>query len=152
MSKRAVWTAVCCGLGLSLLSASSSAGTTRKPRLLINTGHTFQVRPATIVEGMVAITGPKVTARAFRAGHYGHIRWRRWSSEAIGHGRAWVPNGPRGVRPFPATVRAWGVKAGRYTRLWWTYGKGSQRYQEWDKLMRFGGSYGWRVLRFTGNA
>ena len=110
MRKRVLSAAVCCGLALSLLSAASSAGTARTPRLLINAGRTFQVRPATIVVGMVAITGSKVSAQALRAGHYGHIHWLRWSGKAIGHGRAWVPDGPRGVRPFPAAVRAWRVK------------------------------------------
>lgn len=150
MRKRAVWAAACCGLALLLLSAADSAGTTRVPRLLTNAGRSFQVRPAFIVVGMVGITGSKVSAAQYRARSYGHIRWLRWSSQAIGHGRAWVPNGPRGVRPYPADVRAWGVQAGRYTRLWWAYGTGSHRYQEWDKLMRFGGSYDWRVLRYTG--
>jgi hypothetical protein len=150
--KRSISAAVCCGLALSLVAGANSAGATRTPRLLINAGRTFRARPATIVVGMVAITGSKVTASAYRAGRHGHIRWLRWSSEAIGRGRAWVPNGPGGgVRPYPAAVRAWGVKAGRYTRLWWAYGVGSHRYQEWDKLLRFGSTYDWRVVRWSGS-
>jgi hypothetical protein len=142
--------ALCGGLALSLLPATSAAGA-RAPRLLVNSGRSFQVRPAMIVQGMVAITGAHVSARAFQAGHYGHIRWTRWSHEAVGRGRAWVPNGPGGaVKPYPASVRASRVEAGRYTRIWWAYGSGRHRYQEWDKLMRFGGSYGWRVVRYTG--
>lgn len=101
---------------------------------------------------MVQITGPQVGPRARRAGRDGHIRWTRWSSQASGRGRAWVPNGPGGcVRPYAAAVRAWRVRGGRYTRLWWSYGGGSHRYQEWDKLMRFGGTYNWRVVRYTGS-
>lgn len=143
---------MCCGIALSALPAAQAAGGAGAPRLLTNYGRSFQVRPAIVVAGMVAITGPRVSVGAYRAGHYGQIRWLRWSSEAIGRGRAWVPNGPGGgVRPFPAAIRAWAVQGGRYTQLWWSYGAGSHRYQEWDKLLRFGSSYGWRVVRSTGN-
>jgi hypothetical protein len=152
MRKRAVAAAVCCGLALLLLPAANSAGTTRKPRLLINAGRTFRARPASIVVGMVGITGSKITAQEFSAGRYGHIRWLRWASVAIGRGRAWVPNGPGGgERPYPASVRAWNVRAGRYTQLWWGYSLGRHRYQEWDKLLRFGSSYAWRFVRSTGS-
>jgi hypothetical protein len=125
----------------------------RPARLLINTGRSFRVRPAFVVLGMVAITGSDVSRAGYRAGRYGHIRWVRWSHDALGHGRAWVPNGPgHGVRPFPATVHSWRVRGGRYTRLHWTYGAGSVTYAEWDDLIRVGHSYAWRVVRFTGNA
>lgn len=149
-TKRAAAAALGCALALSLLSAASAGGAAA-PRLLTEGGRTFQVRPAMLVEGMVAITGAKVSAAAFRARRYGHIRWSRWSAEAVGHGRAWVPNGPGGgVKPYPASVRASRVRAGRYTRLWWAYGTGRHRYQEWDRLMRFGSGYDWRVVRYTG--
>jgi hypothetical protein len=146
----AVSAATCCVVALSLLPVAHAAGRQRAPRLLTNYGRTFQVRPATIVVGMVQVTGPDVSGPAYRAGRHGHIRWLRWSSEAIGRGRAWVPAGPGGgVRPYPAAVRAWGIRAGRYTRLWWSYGVGSNRYQEWDKLMRFGATYDWRVVQYA---
>ncbi len=54
------------------------------------------------------------------------------------------------MRPYPATVRVWLVRDGRYTRLRWTYGSDGHTYTEWDKLLRFGRSYGWRVVRYTG--
>lgn len=142
---------VSCAVGLSLLAAATASG--RGPaRLLTNAGRDFRVRPAAIVLGMVQIAGPHVSRQAYRAGHPGHIRWLRWAPEAFGRGEAWVPGGPSSpVRPYAASVRAWRVRAGRYTRLWWAYGAGRRRYQEWDKLMRFGNSYDWRVTRFAGS-
>ena len=101
---------------------------------------------------MVGITGPHVSSQEFRAGQYGHIRWVRWSSDAIGRGLAWVPNGPGGaVRAYPATVTATSVQNGRYTSLRWWFGSGSHRYTEWDRLMRFGRDYDWRYVRSSGN-
>jgi predicted oxidoreductase len=101
---------------------------------------------------MVAITGSDISSAEFRAGRYGHIRWVHWSNEALGHGRAWVPNDPRhAVRAYPGTVRAWRVRDGRYTRLQWTYGAGRNSYAEWDDLIRFGQDYAWRVVRYTGS-
>jgi hypothetical protein len=139
-------------MALSGVLSATAAGGPRPPRLLINAGHSFQVRPAMVVLGMVAITGPNVSPMAFDAGRYGHIVWARWSHEALGHGRAWVPNGPQQpVRPYPATVRAWRVRGGHYTRLQWTYGIGRHAYTEWDDLMRFGHGYDWRVARYTGS-
>jgi hypothetical protein len=145
---------LCCGLALAVLGlpAATVAASPRAPRLLTNAGDSFRVRPADVVFGMVAITGPQVTPTAFRAGRYGHIVWVRWSSnQAFGHGRAWVPNGVDGTRPYPATVRAWRVRDGRYTRVQWTYGAGSHPYTESDELLRFGRSYDWRVVRYTGS-
>ena len=79
-------------------------------------------------------------------GSGGHIRWSRWASEADGRGEAWVPGGPGGAAsPVCSVFRAWRVRAGRYTRLWWACRLGSHRYQEWDQLMRFGNTYDWRV-------
>lgn len=154
MRLRSVSRALCCGLLLALLgmpAATATAGS-RPPRLLTNFGNSFQVRPASVVFGMVGITGPDVTPTAFFAGHYGHIVWVRWSSvEALGHGRAWVPNGPQTPRPFPATVRAWRVRDGRYTRVEWTAGAGSHVYTEWDELLGSGGNHYWRLVRGTGN-
>jgi len=75
---------VACG-GATALAAAP-------PRLLTNYGTTFRVRPATIIQGMVLITGPNVTPQGFRRGVRGHIRWSRWTrAEARGRGRAWVP-------------------------------------------------------------
>jgi hypothetical protein len=137
-------------MALSLLGAAHAAGRSAAPHLLTSGGRDFRVRPATMVVGMVEITGPDVSAPAYGAGHRGHIMWSRWATEADGRGEAWVPNGPGGgVRPHAASVRAWRVRGGRYTRLWWAYGVGSHRYQEWDQLMRFGDAYDWRVTRFT---
>ena len=145
--------AVSLGLALALLgmlTATAAAGP-RAPRLLTNAGHSFSVRPAYVVFGMVAITGSDVNAAAYRAGSYGHIAWTRWSKMAVGRGRAWVPNDPaQPPRPYSATVRAWRVRDGRYTRVEWSYGRGSHAYTEWDKLMRFGTDYDWRVVRWTG--
>ncbi len=145
---------LCCGLALAVLGmpAATVAAGARKPRLLINAGDSFRVRPALVVFGMVGITGPHVTPAEYRAGRYGHIVWVRWSSaEALGHGRAWVPNdAQQTLRPYPATVRAWRVRNGRYTRVRWTYGAGRHPYTEWDDLLRFGRSYDWRVVRYTG--
>jgi hypothetical protein len=31
----------------------------------------------------------------------------------------------------------------------WTCGAGSHPYTEWDNLLRFGQSYGWRAVRYT---
>jgi hypothetical protein len=141
---------LCCGLALALLGmpGASFAAVLRAPRLLTNFGDGFRVRPAMVVFGMVAITGPHVTATDYRAGRYGHIVWVGWSSgAALGYGRARVP---RTVRPYRATVRAWCVRDGRYTRVEWTYGAGPQPYTEWDDLLRFGQSYDWRVVRWTG--
>lgn len=154
MRLRSVSGTLCCSLALALLgmpAPTANAGL-RAPRLLTNVGDSFRVRPATVVFGMVAITGPDVTPTAYSAGRYGHIVWERWSShEALGHGRAWVPNDiEKTLRPYPATVRAWQVRDGRYTRVEWTYGAGSHPYTEWDDLLRFGQSYGWRVVRYTG--
>ncbi|MBV8999944.1 MAG: hypothetical protein JO304_12840 [Solirubrobacterales bacterium] len=152
--KRSVSVALACGLVLVLLGMTSAnaAGGSQAPRLLINAGRSFQVRPAFVVLGMVLIGGRDINSAGYRAGRYGHIRWLRWSSEAVGRGRAWIPNGPGGaVRPYPAAIHAWRVQGGRFTRLWWAAGGGGHRYQEWDQLMRFGGSYGWRLTRSTGN-
>ena len=155
MRRRLVLVTLCCGLGLALLGmpAATAAAGPRAPRLLTNFGDSFQVRPALVVFGMVGITGPDVTAAAYQAGNYGHIVWARWSANgAFGHGRAWVPNGPQGsVLPYPATVRAWRARDGRYTRVEWTAGAGSHRYVEWDNLVRSSGSYDWRYVRSTGN-
>jgi hypothetical protein len=145
---------LCCGLALLLLGmpAATVAAGRGAPRLLTNFGDSFRVRPATVVFGMVGITGPDVTATAYRAGRYGHIVWVRWTAhKALGHGRAWVPDDiAKTVRPYPATVRAWRVRDGRYTRVQWTYGTGSRLYTEWDDLLRFGRSYDWRAVRYTG--
>jgi hypothetical protein len=152
MRIRSVSAVLCCAVAVALVPAAHAADRPGAPRLLINVGRSFQVRPAMIVLGTVAITGPQVSEQQYRAGRYGQIRWVRWSSEAIGGGRAWVPNGPGGaVRPHPATVRAWSVQDGRYIWLWWAAGVGSHRYQEWDKLMNFDGTYDWRLVRSTGN-
>jgi hypothetical protein len=143
------------GLGLAFallgaLTATAVAGP-RAPRLLTNAGRSFSVRPAYVVFGNVAITGSDVSPAAYRAGSYGHIAWARWSNEAVGRGRAWVPNdAAQTLRPYPATVHAWRVRDGRYTRVEWTYGTGSNAYAEWDDLMRFGQDYAWRVVRYTG--
>lgn len=156
MRQRWAWGMLCCGLALALLGMPAAAATAgpRAPRLLTNFGDSFRVRPATVVFGMVAITGPNVAPTAYRAGRYGHIVWVRWSSsEAFGHGRAWVPNDvEKTVRPYPATIRAWRVRDGRYTRVQWTYGAGSHPYTEWDDLLGFGRSYGWRVVRDAGSS
>jgi hypothetical protein len=156
MKLRSVSGTLCCGLGLVLalgMTAAIAAAGPRKPRLLTNFGDSFRVRPAIVVFGMVGITGPDVTPTAYRAGRFGHIVWVRWSSnEALGHGRAWVPDAiKKTLRPYPATVRAWRVRDGRYTRVRWTYGAGSHPYTEWDDLLRFGRSYDWRVVRVTGS-
>jgi hypothetical protein len=151
MRLRAVSAATCCAVALSLLGAAHAAGKPGTPHLLTNRGRDFQVRPAAIVVGMVEITGPHVAGPT--NGSAGHIRWSRWASEADGRGEAWVPDGPGGAAsPYAASVRAWRVRGGRYTRLWWAYRLGSHRYQEWDQLMRFGGAYDWRVMRFTSGA
>jgi len=132
---------------------SATALAAAPPRLLSNDndGRTFRVRPATIVLGMAArITGPNVTLRDIRRGRHGHIRWSRWSrSEASGRGRAWIS---RAVRPYPAAIRAWRVRDGRYTRLWWSYTVGRRRHQSWENLIRDPfrrGRWTWRVTRFT---
>jgi len=96
------------------------------------------VRPSTVVVGMAAI---------------GHIHWLRWSSQANGRGEARVPNGPSGtVFIYSATIHAYSDQGGRYTRLRWTLGGGSDRYIEWDRLIRSGGVYAWRVVRYTGSS
>jgi len=140
---------LCCGLAFAVgMPAETATATSRAPRLLTNFGDSFRVRPAMVVFGMVGISGPDVTPTAYRAGRYGHIVWVRWSpAEALGHARAWVP---RATRPYPATVRAWRVRDGRYTRVRWTYGTGSHPYTEWDDLLRSGQSYDWRVVRYSG--
>jgi hypothetical protein len=143
----------CWGIALTALAMSSAdaAAGARGPTLLQNAGTSFRVRPAMIVIGMVPITGPRVGWHAYRAGHYGHIRWSLWGRRAAGRGRAWVPSDvSHEVRPYPAVVNASRVRRGRYTRLWWAYGTGSGRYTEWDNLMRFGHRYAWRVVRFCG--
>jgi hypothetical protein len=53
---------MCCGLTLALLGMpTTTAAHPRAPRLLTNVGESFRVRPAMVVFGMVAITGPHVT-------------------------------------------------------------------------------------------
>ena len=155
MRRRSVLGTLCCGLALALLGmpAAIAAAGPRAPQLLTNVGDSFRVRPAMVVFGMVAITGSHVTPTAYRAGHFGHIVWVRWSSnEALGRGRAWVPNdSEKTLRPYPATVRAWRVRDSRYTRVQWTYGTGRHPDTEWDDLLRFGQSYDWRVVRYTGS-
>jgi hypothetical protein len=77
MRRRLVLGIQCCGLALALLGmpgASFAAGS-RARRLLTNFGDSYRVGPAMVVFGMVAITGPHVTAPAYRAGRYGHIAW-----------------------------------------------------------------------------
>ncbi|HTT29880.1 MAG TPA: hypothetical protein VMG37_15805 [Solirubrobacteraceae bacterium] len=94
VTSRVVSAAACCTVVLSLLvlAPTRAAEGSAPPRLLINTGRSFEVRPASIVLGMVAITGPRVGTAAFRAGDYGHIRWLGWGSVASGRGEAWTPN------------------------------------------------------------
>jgi hypothetical protein len=154
MRLRSLLGTLCCGFVVALgMSTATAAGGSRAPRLLTNFGDSFQVRPAMVVFGMVGISGPDVTRTAYRAGHYGHIVWVRWSAnEAFGHGRAWVPNAVKQtLRPYPATVRAWRVRDGRYTRVRWMYGTGNHAYTEWDDLLASGRGYDWRVVRYTGN-
>jgi hypothetical protein len=155
MRVRSISATLCFGLSLALLGMPAGTATAgpKAPRLLTNFGDSFRVRPATVVFGMVGITGPHVSPAAYRAGRYGHVVWVRWSShEALGRGRAWVPNDiEKTVRPYPATVRAWRVRDGHYTRVRWTYGAGSHRYAETDDLLRFGRSYDWRVVGYTGS-
>lgn len=133
---------------LALVLCGSATGlAAAPPRLLSSYGTAFRVRPATIIQGMVLITGPNVTPQGFRRGVRGHIRWSRWTrSEARGRGRAWVP---RTTGRVLADIRAWRVQGGRYTRLWWAYSYRGRRHQEWVNLIRLGGTWTWRVTRFT---
>jgi hypothetical protein len=123
--------------GAMLIGASSADGAGRHgPRLLrIDNSNQFQVRPRSIVIGMVAID---------------RIHWARWSTTANGRGVARVPSAGGGVRPHPATIRAWRARQGVYTRLRWAYGSGSGRYSEYDALLQSSGAHFWRVCAFPG--
>lgn len=78
------------------------------------------------------------------------VHWVRWSATANGRGVARVPYAGRGVYPHAATIQAWRARRGVYTRLWWTYGSGSDRYTEYDVLLHGSGAYFWRVCAFPG--
>jgi hypothetical protein len=69
------------------------------------------------------VTGPHVTRRDWNHGKTGHIRWVRWNRrEAVGIGTWWenscTPNcASSPFEPEHAVIRAWRVRAGRYTRM-----------------------------------
>jgi hypothetical protein len=147
MRRRLVLGILGSGLVLALLGmpgASFAAGSLA-PRLLTNFGDSFRVRPAMAVFGMVAITGPHVTAdgvsrRSLRSHRLGGVVIRRGARVWPGVGSqvraALLDDGPR-----------WRVRDGRVE---WTFGAGSHPYTEWDDLLRFGQSHDWRVVRWTG--
>lgn len=122
----------------AVLSGAPAAGATghHDPRLLkTDNSDRFAVRPRSIVVGMVSINS---------------IHWARWSATANGHAVARVPSAGGAVRPHAATIRAWRVRHGVYTRLRWAYGSGSSRYFEDDVLLQGSGAHFWRVCAFPG--
>jgi hypothetical protein len=83
----------------------------------------FVVRPATIsfgASGDYFVTGK---GRSVKPGHYGRIRWSKWTSaRASGSGTLWInscsPNCAAGSYvPHPVTLAASRVRAGRFTHL-----------------------------------
>jgi hypothetical protein len=123
--------------GAMVIGAPTAGATGRHgPRLLrTDNSNQFQVRPGSIVVGMVSIGG---------------IHWARWSTTANGRGVAQVPSGSEGVRPHAATIRASRARGGVYTRLSWAYGSGSGRYTESDVLLKRSNAHFWRVCAFPG--
>jgi hypothetical protein len=123
--------------GAILIGAPSAGAAGRLgPRVLgTDNSNQFQVRPRSMVVGMVSIDS---------------IHWARWSTTANGRGVARVPSAGGGLRPTAATIRAWRARRGVYTRLWWAYGSGSGRYTESDVLLQGSGAHFWRVCAFPG--
>ena len=116
-------------------TAAEAAGG-HDPRLLrTDSGNHFQVRPRSIVVGMVAINA---------------IHWGGWSATANGRGLARIPYAGGAPHTYAAVVQAWRVRRGVYTRLWWAYGSGSGRYTEYDVLLQGSGVHFWRVCAFPG--
>lgn len=124
-------------IGAMLIGAPSSGATVRRgPRLLrTDNSNQFQVRPRSIVIGMVSIDS---------------IHWARWSTSADGAGVARVPSAGGALRSDAATIRAYRARGGVYTRMSWAYGSGSGRYTESDVLLQGSGVHFWRVCAFPG--
>jgi len=135
------------------LTVSIWATTAPETRLLAHFPDAFRARPDRVEIGTVLVTGPLVTERDIRAGRYGRLRWTRWKrSEARGRGRIWLPfRPPNGsglpVRPHLINFRAYRVREGRYTRLWYAYTASGRRHETWNNLVRSNGRWTWRVTR-----
>jgi hypothetical protein len=110
-----------------------------EPRLLAaapdDNSLSFDVRPATLELGPSAnsfefMVGPGATARAYNEDRpVGRIRWLRWAQTAVGRATDLHMQRNRllfvhAKRSSQVTVRAWRVRAGRYSRLSITYPAG----------------------------
>ena len=123
------------GAALSGVPTAGATGRHAARVLQTDNSNRFEVRPRTMVVGMVSIDS---------------IHWVRWSASANGHGVARVPSAGGPVHRHATTIRVWRVRRGVYTRLRWAYGSGSGRYSEYDMLLHGSGAHFWRVCAFPG--
>jgi hypothetical protein len=118
------------------IGAAGAGAAGRGPSLLrTDNSNQFQVRPRSMVVGMVSIDS---------------IHWLHWSATANGRGVARIPYAGSVPRPEAAVIRASRVRGGVYTRLSWSYGSGAGRYSESDVLLHGSGVHFWRVCAFPG--
>jgi hypothetical protein len=129
---RKLWVAAVLAAAAGLVPAAPAAARRSPPKILQGslTANVFMVRPpemvfwSPIVKIFTAyVTGPNVTRYDWNHRRTGHIAWIRWNRrEAVGIGKWWedscAPDCARGpFEPEHAVIRAWRVRAGRYTRM-----------------------------------
>ncbi len=149
MHKRGRWhrlvlLAVVMGLLLAIATPAFASG--GRPRLLtVDYGSTFAVRPATITP---TGDGSGVIGRLGKRGR--SIHWSSWTtSNAYGTGTLWIDNGIPNVAEgtyhgYGATVHAYRVRDGRFTRMTVRYRK-SGKAKLWAlALQKSSPGYVWR--------
>ena len=113
--------------------------------------HDLQVRPSVVDytgDGSGVLGGFDGTGR----GHYGHLRWTRWTAtQALGHGAVWIddcaPDCATGTfRPYAVTVQASLPRANVFRRLTLRYRYGGKSVIDRREVVPVGGGWDYALL------